>query len=83
MLTTQCTALKKQLSIYHHYANQSGFSMDSRGVVVSSPSVLNAYYAAHAGSIQYVNGPLLFYDDLLTLFGRKYSATYFKVDYDS
>ena len=78
MLTTQCTALKKQLSIYHHYANQSGFGVDSKGVVVASPSALNAYYAANLGSIQFANGPLLFYDELLTLFGRKYSATIFK-----
>ena len=83
MLTTQCTALKKQLSIYHHYANQSGFSVDARGVVVSSPSVLNAYYAAHAGSIQYANAPLPFYEDLLALFGRKYYVTILLVDYRS
>lgn len=83
MLTTQCAALKKQLTVYHHYANQSGFGMDSRGVVVASPSVLNAYYAAHAGSIQYADAPLLFYDGLLTVFGRKYSAANLKVDYDS
>lgn len=75
MLTTQCTALKKQLSIYHHYANQSGFGVDSKGVVVASPSALNAYYAAN---FQFANGPLLFYDELLTLFGRKYSATILK-----
>ena len=79
MLTTQCTALKKQLSIYHHYAHQSGFGMDARGVVISSPSVLNAYYAAHAGSLQYANAPLTFYDDLLSLFGRKYYGIVLKV----
>ena len=46
--------------------------MDARGVVLSSPSVSNAYYAAHAGFIQYASAPLLFYDDLLSLFGREY-----------
>ena len=46
--------------------------IDAKGVVIASPSALNDYYAANAGSIQYSNGPLLFYDDLLSLFGRKY-----------
>ena len=72
MLTTQCTALKKQCTIFHHYAHQSGFGVDARGVVYAPPSVLNAYYAAHAGSIQYANAPLPFYEDLMSLFGRKY-----------
>ena len=64
MLTTQCTALKKQCSIYHHYAHQSGFGMDARGVMTAAPSVLNAYYAAHTGSIHYANAPLPFYENL-------------------
>lgn len=79
MLTSQCTALKKQLSIYHHYAHQSGFGIDAKGVVIASPSALNDYYAANAGSIQYANGPLLFYDDLLSLFGRKYYDIVLKI----
>ena len=79
MLTSQCTALKKQLSIYHHYAHQSGFGIDAKGVVMASPSALNDYYAANAGSIQYANKPLLFYDDLLSLFGRKYNDIVLKI----
>ena len=75
-MTSQCTNFKKQLAIYHHYAHQSRFGMDSRGVVVSSPSVLNAYYAAHEGSRQFANAPLAFYDDLLILFGRLYAPLY-------
>jgi hypothetical protein len=69
--------MKKQCSIYHHYAHQSGFGMDARGVVTASPSVLNAYYAAHAGSIHYANAPLPFYDIIMNLFGRKEHSTVF------
>ena len=53
--------------------------MDARGVEVSSPSVLNAYYAAHAGSIQYTNAPLPFYSEFLSLFGRKYYDIILKI----
>lgn len=70
MLKTQVTAMKKDLSIFHEYANQSGFGVDSRGVVTAAPSALNAYYAAHPGSVRFANAPLMFYDDLMLLFGR-------------
>jgi hypothetical protein len=71
MLTTKCTALKKEMGIYRHYAYQSGFGVDARGVVTAAPSALNAYYAAHPGSDKYAKGPLPFFDDLLSLFGGK------------
>jgi hypothetical protein len=69
---TQITAMKKSLAIFHQYASQSGFGMDSRGVVTAAPRALNAYYAAHSGAAQFANAPLLFYDELLVLFGRTY-----------
>jgi hypothetical protein len=69
---TQITAMKKNLAIFHQYATQSGFGMDARGVVTAAPSALNAYYAAHSGAAQFANAPLLYYDELLVLFGRKY-----------
>ena len=78
ILTTQITALKKNLAIFHQYASQSGFGVDSRGVVTAAPSALNAYYAAHSGSSQFANAPLAFYEDLLVLFGRKnHFSSYF------
>ena len=67
----QVTAMKKNLSIFHQYANQSGFGIDDRGVVTAATSALNAYYAAHGGSPQFANAPLAFYEELLLLFGRK------------
>ena len=63
--------MKKNLNIFHQYATQSGFGMDARGIVTAAPSVLNAYYAAHPGSVQFANAPLAFYDELLELFNRK------------
>ena len=72
MLTTQVTSLKKNLGIFDKYAHQSGFGMDSRGVVTGPPSALNAFYAAHPGTSQYANAPLPHYALLLTLFGRKF-----------
>jgi hypothetical protein len=71
MLKSQVNAMRKNLKIYHHYATQSGFGVDSRGVVTASPSALNEYYACHAGSSKYANLPLVFYEELLTLFGRE------------
>ena len=63
--------MKKNLAIFHQYATQSGFGMDARGVVTAAPSVLNAYYAAHSGALQFANAPLAFYEELLELFNRK------------
>ena len=65
-------ALKRNLTIFHHYATQSGFGVDARGVVTGAPSALNAYYACHNGASQFANAPLAFYEELLELFGRKY-----------
>jgi hypothetical protein len=55
VLTTQVTSMKKNLAIFHSYANQSGFGVDARGVVTAAPSALNEYYAAHSGALQYAN----------------------------
>lgn len=79
MLTTQCTAFKKQLTIYSHYVNQSGFSVDARGVVVADPRALNSYYAAHVGSIQCANAPLTFYKEIESLFGGMHLPLKFSI----
>ena len=42
--------------------------MDARGIVTAAPSVLNAYYAADPGSVQFANAKLAFYEELLELF---------------
>jgi hypothetical protein len=70
-MKSQVAALRKNLKVYHHYATQSGFGVDARGVVTGSPSALNDYYACHAGSSKFANVPLVFYDELLVLFGRE------------
>ena len=75
MLTTQCVAIKKNLAIFDKYVNQSGFGIDSRGVVTGSPESLNAYYVQNPKCVQFADSPLPFYDELLGLFGSKFTAT--------
>jgi hypothetical protein len=36
-MKSQVAALRKNLKVYHHYATQSGFGVDARGVVTGPP----------------------------------------------
>lgn len=83
MLKTQVAALKRNLTTFHHYATQSGFGVDARGVVTAAPSVLNAYYASHSGAVQFANAPLALYEELLELFGRECFLQYLLKKLDS
>lgn len=72
MLATQIANMKAQFMEFEKYANQSGFGMDSNGMVTGSPESLTTYYASHPKARQFANGPLQFHEQLATLFGSKF-----------
>ena len=71
MLKTQCFSLKKKYLEFTKYANQSGFGMDASGMVTGAPEALNEYYASHPKAAEFADGPLMFFNELTALFGRK------------
>ena len=77
LVKTQCGTIKKHFREFEKYANQSGFGMDENGMVTGPPEALSEYYASNPQAKQIANGPLPLYDDLLTLFGRKYCIVNF------
>lgn len=76
MLTSQIAQMKSQFMEFEKYASQSGFGMDSNGMVTGEKNSLESYHASHPKSRQFAHGPLSLHEDLSTLFGSNYSMCY-------
>ena len=44
VLASQVQSLKKHWTIFDQFANNSGFGMDSKGMVTAAPEALNTYF---------------------------------------
>ena len=71
ILVSQLQSMKKNWAVYDHYANCSGFGIDSTGIVTAAPEALNSYLVSHPKAAQFATTPLPFYKELCSLFSSK------------
>jgi Myb/SANT-like DNA-binding domain len=72
ILVSQLQSMKKNWAIYDHYANGSGFGVDSNdSIVTAAPGALNSYLQCNPKAAQYATTPLPFYRELCSLFSSK------------